>query len=319
MRHFLMIFALFFTSSQAISAQISFVQFKVQLKLQAQQLDIPRSTIDLAFKDIKLFKRAVSSAKQDAGRSLERYIPYVVSKDIVRQARQLYKTHASLLNNISKKYGVQPRFILAIWGVESGFSTSSAQYDTMSVLLSRAYEHPNNIKYQQQFLSNLKYSDQKNNQLDISRSNSSGALGMMNFSVKRYLNNAQDFDKDGHFDLWQSEADSFASLALFLKQHGWDKDSTWGRQVKLPLNLSQVKLNQTKTLAQWQEIGLRRFDSRDLPNKQIKATLHAPDGLKGRIYLGYQNYDVLLGWRDSPYFVSAVGYLADRISYPPIK
>jgi len=37
-----------------------------------------------------------------------------------------------------------------------------------------------------------------------------------------------------------------------------------------------------------------------------------------RAYLVYNNYDVLLRWNRSRHFATSVGYLAERIGYPPV-
>jgi membrane-bound lytic murein transglycosylase B len=41
-----------------------------------------------------------------------------------------------------------------------------------------------------------------------------------------------------------------------------------------------------------------------------------PDDKDGRAYLAYPNYQVLMHWNRSYYFVSSVGYLADLIVEP---
>ncbi len=45
----------------------------------------------------------------------------------------------------------------------------------------------------------------------------------------------------------------------------------------------------------------------------MQASLIRSDDIHGRSYLAYDNYRVLRHWNRSPYFVVAVGTLADRI------
>ena len=45
----------------------------------------------------------------------------------------------------------------------------------------------------------------------------------------------------------------------------------------------------------------------------MQASLIRPDDVHGRSYLAYENYRVLRHWNRSPYFVVAVGTLADLI------
>ena len=144
-----------------------------------------------------------------------------------------------------------------------------------------------------------------------------GAMGQSQFMPTSFLHYAYDFDGDGKKDIWQNKADVFASIANFLKSEGWRDDLTWGRQVKLPdgfdLSLAGLKSDKMKTLQQWQELGVTRFDGRALPSRDIKASLVMPDDEKGRIYLVYRNFHTLMKWNRSTYFGVAVSYLSEKI------
>ena len=124
-------------------------------------------------------------------------------------------------------------------------------------------------------------------------------------------------------------------MANYLKKEGWSDELTWGRQVKLPKdfdyslaipkntgsrkNWLKAWSETEKTLAQWQDLGVRRADGTNLPVVDIKAALVFPDDENGRVYLAYDNYKSLMHWNLSYYFVSSVGHLSDRIKFPPIK
>ena len=60
-----------------------------------------------------------------------------------------------------------------------------------------------------------------------------GAMGQVQFMPSSYLKFAEDFDGDGRRDIWSSPADIFASIANYLKGHGWIGGDTWGREVKV--------------------------------------------------------------------------------------
>ena len=68
-----------------------------------------------------------------------------------------------------------------------------------------------------------------------------------------------------------------------------------------------------KPLSAWQALGVRQLDGSPLPAVDMQASLIRPDDVHGRSYLAYENYRVLRHWNRSPYFVVAVGTLADRI------
>lgn len=130
---------------------------------------------------------------------------------------------------------------------------------------------------------------------------------------------AIDYDGDGRKDIWGSMGDVFASAANYLKSVGWQDDVTWGRQVQIPADFDEslADLKTKKTLAEWQALGIRRMDGSDLPSRsELAASVVIPDDKEGRVYLAYANYDALMRWNRSHYFVAAVGYLSDRIRFP---
>ena len=60
-----------------------------------------------------------------------------------------------------------------------------------------------------------------------------GAMGQPQFMPSSYLEFAEDFDGDGRRDIWTTPGDVFASIANYLKGHGWQPGQTWGREVSV--------------------------------------------------------------------------------------
>lgn len=113
----------------------------------------------------------------------------------------------------------------------------------------------------------------------------------------------------------------FASTANYLSKSGWNDHWTWGRQVKLPsgfdASLAGREADKGRYLHEWNKLGVTRYDGRELPklSKDIKAWLIIPDDEKGRVYLVYNNYNVLMKWNRSYYFALAVSHLADAMVF----
>ncbi|MBJ7274832.1 lytic murein transglycosylase, partial [Idiomarina abyssalis] len=146
-----------------------------------------------------------------------------------------------------------------------------------------------------------------------------GAMGQTQFMPSSFMSYAVDYDGDGKKDIWGSFPDVFASAANYLSSVGWKDDVTWGRQVQLPegFDESLAGLDTKKKLAEWADLGVTRFDGSELPSRDdIVASIVIPDDNEGRVYLAYANYDALMRWNRSHYFVAAVGYLSDRIRFP---
>ncbi|WP_220721197.1 lytic murein transglycosylase [Agarivorans litoreus] len=314
--------AVLFSAAFSLHAEPGFDNYVEQLKLEAAEQGISQQTIDAAFANTKFYQRAVKADKQqpEFKLTLDTYLPRAVPDWKVQQARALYKKHYPLLKEIEKKYKVQPRFIIALWGVESNFGKFTGNYNVVSALSTMSFEGRREAFFKKELMNALRILDAGHIEPHKMKGSWAGAMGQVQFMPSSFLAYAQDFDGDGHSDIWNNTADALASAANYLAQSGWSDDLTWGRQVQLPkdYDVSNSGLKITKTLAEWQALGVRRYDGSDLPIRDISASVVQPDDAQGRAYLAYDNYRVLMKWNRSHYFVAAVGTLADRISYPPV-
>ena len=101
-----------------------------------------------------------------------------------------------------------------------------------------------------------------------------------------------------------------------LSRLGWRHDQTWGREVRLPSSFDEslIAAQVEKKLGDWQALGVRRADGRDLPRRNLRSWLVRPDGSSRRVFVVYGNYQAILKWNRSAYFALAVGHLADRLA-----
>ena len=86
----------------------------------------------------------------------------------------------------------------------------------------------------------LEIIDKKYIELENMKGSWAGAMGQSQFMPSSYLEYAQDYDKDGKKDIWSNYLDVFASIAFYLQSHGWDNSKTWGREVILPNEISNI-------------------------------------------------------------------------------
>ncbi len=347
MRHLLKIAVLFSslaltTSKIAIASNAElteqgFAEYVIKLKAEAIANGFSQRLVDESFAKVKFHKRAVKADRTQPEKveTLDAYLPKRVPQWKVDQARALYKKHQVLLNEIANKYQVQPRFIVALWGLETNFGKFTGGYNVISALSTLAYEGRRESFFKKQLMAALTILEQGHINIEDMKGSWAGAMGQNQFMPTSFLGYAVDGDGDGKIDIWHNQADVFSSMANYLKKEGWNNEMTWGRQVKLPKNFDNTlaipkntgsRKNwlkawaaSEKTLAQWQELGVRRADGTNLPNVDIKAVLVFPDNENGRVYLAYDNYKSLMHWNLSYYFVSSVGLLSDQIKFPPIQ
>lgn len=326
--------------SMAAKAELTeegFAEYVITLKADALAQGFSQTLIDESFAKVEFHKRAVKAdrSQPENVETLDTYLPKRVPKWKVEKARSLYKEHQVLLNQVGEKYQVQPRFIVALWGLETNFGKFTGGYNVISALSTLAYEGRREVFFKKQLMAALTILDEGHISIEDMKGSWAGAMGQNQFMPTSFLGYAVDGDGDGKKDIWNNQADVFSSMANYLQKEGWSDELTWGRQVKLPKdfdyslaipkntgsrkNWLKAWSETERTLAQWQALGVRRADGTNLPNVDIKAALVFPDDENGRVYLAYDNYKSLMHWNLSYYFVSSVGHLSDRIKFPPIK
>ena len=317
--------------------QADFDVYVAALKKEALEKGYDEALVDQALATAKFKKKVISADKNqpEVKETLETYLPKRVPQWKIDRARKLYKENQDVLEKVAKEYGVQARFIVALWGLESNFGKIQGGHSVIASLVTLAFDGRRETMYKNQLWAALDILKEGHITLDKFKGSWAGAMGQTQFMPTSFNAYAVDYNGDGRKDIWTTEEDSFASIANYLKQAGWNDDLTWGRQVKLPegFDNSNILKRGTKTrsqwleywkdsersLADWQAIGVRKMDGSDLPNVDVTAAMVMPDDVNGRMYLAYDNYKALMHWNRSYYFATSVGYLSDRIGYPAIK
>ncbi|WP_420331461.1 lytic murein transglycosylase [Pseudoalteromonas shioyasakiensis] len=317
--------------------QADFDVYVAALKKEALEKGYDEALVDQALATAKFKKKVISADKNqpEVKETLETYLPKRVPQWKIDRARKLYKENQEVLEKVAKEYGVQARFIVALWGLESNFGKIQGGHSVIASLVTLAFDGRRETMYKNQLWAALDILKEGHITLDKFKGSWAGAMGQTQFMPTSFNAYAVDYNGDGRKDIWTTEEDAFASIANYLKQAGWNDDLTWGRQVKLPegFDNSNILKRGTRTrsqwleywkdsersLADWQAIGVRKMDGSDLPNVDVTAAMVMPDDVNGRMYLAYDNYKALMHWNRSYYFATSVGYLSDRIGYPAIK
>ncbi|TKB02453.1 lytic murein transglycosylase [Alteromonas portus] len=304
-------------SNDSRLSEEGFKSYVANLKKEADAKGIDKTKLDLAFSDITFRPTVVKSDKSQPEKkiTLDDYLATRVPDWKVKQAVEQYNEHKLLLEEIAQKYGVQARFIVALWGNESNFGKIQGNFSVLSALASLAYEGRREKLFKDNFFAALQILDEGHISVEALKGSWAGAMGQTQFMPISFLNYAVDYDGDGRKDIWGTKADVFASIANYLSSEGWDSEGTWGRQVILtkPVAFSGLAKSNMKPLSFWQENGVKRYNGSELPNAEINASLIMPDGEQGRIYLVYNNFHTLMKWNRSSYFGVSVGYLSERI------
>ena len=287
------------------------------VRSEALMSGVSESTVAQAFSDVKLVPRIIElDRNQPEGRqTFTQYLQRVVPETRIEAAQKRLTEHRVLLEQVGNYYQLQPRFIIALWGIESDFGRFTGGFSVINALATLAYDGRRSTFFRAELIDALRILDKGDIELSAMTGSWAGAMGQSQFMPSSYRRFAVDYDQDGRRDIWATHADIFASIANYLHRSNWKYDQTWGREILLPDNFdfTLVGMETNKPIAYWQGLGVRRMDGRDLPARQLNASIVLPDGTDGNAFMVYHNFRVILDWNRSVYFALAVGILADRV------
>ena len=247
--------------------------------------------------------------------TLNQYLNKAVSENRVKKAKRLYKENYSLLKKIEKHYKVQPRFIISLWGIETDFGRYTGSFKVIPSLLTLIYDGRRAKYFEKEFFYALDIIKDGHVSMNKMYGSWAGAMGQCQFMPSSFVKYAQDWNKDGKKDIWKTKSDVFASAANYLKNTGWNYNQTWGRKVYIGNLTKNINKKKKYKLSYLKKINVLNFDKKLLPKSDISARLIFLKNEKEFGYLAYQNFDNILKWNRSNYFVIAVGTLSDRILY----
>lgn len=298
-------------------AQQDFSSWLDSLQSEAAAKGIRAVTLDAAQPYLTIDKRVhqLQSKQPEFTQTLSTYMSKRVSEQRVLTARRMLKENEALLDTIAATYGVTPRAIVALWGMESDFGRYMGSFSVLTSLTTLAYSSRRADYFRRELMAALKAVDQGHARPEDMLGSWAGAMGQCQFMPWNYGRYAVDFNADGKRDIWHTKADALASIAHFLQALGWDDSLTWGRQVQLLTGfdpaLADGKTN--RSLAEWHTLGVRRLNGDPLPQRAINARLLTPKRSGGKTFLVYANFDVFMKWNRSHYFAIAAGTLSDQL------
>ena len=288
-----------------------------EFTIEAEEKGIRPKTLVASLNGVQLIPRVIELDRSQPEFKLAfgEYLSRVVPDSRVERARRLYSANRPLLKEIGKKFGVQPRFIVALWGIESDFGRVTGGFEVVPALVTLAFDGRRSKYFRKELFNALRIIDAGHTTVDKMKGSWAGAMGQCQFMPSSFLNFAYDYDGDGRKDIWTTLSDVFASTANYLSQSGWRASEISARRVTLPKEFD-ARLNGLeilKTVNEWQLLGVRQLDGENLPAANIRGSLLRPAGDDGPVYLVYNNYRTILKWNRSHYFAVAVSHLADKI------
>jgi membrane-bound lytic murein transglycosylase B len=256
----------------------------------------------------------------------EQYLKSRLTPRAIERGQDALRTHRTLLARIEKTYRVQPRFLLAIWGLESSYGRVIGKIPAFQALATLAWEPRRASMFRGELFQALMMVDRGYIDAPTMTGSWAGAMGQPQFLPSSYMQYAVDFDGDSKRNIWTSTPDALASIANYLRGFKWNGGETWGREVRISTESRQQitervprrtdgcyarrNMTERRALEEWRAMGVRLRDGRPLPKADIEAGLVDTGE---RTFLVYPNYDSILGYNCAHYYALSVGLLSDTL------
>jgi membrane-bound lytic murein transglycosylase B len=291
-----------------------------QVKQEARDKGIRQSVIDEAFANVHEPSKTVknlSKSQPEQRLSYTKYRSSRVDNYRVIIGRKRYKENQTWLNDIGKRYGVDPCFMVSFWGMETSYGSYMGNFPVIQALSTLAYDSKRKDFFRNELFLALQILNDGHVSLGKFKGEWAGASGHPQFLPSSWVKYAVDYDGDGKRDIWSSKQDALASIANYMKQNGWQNNQPWAVFVKLPKNFNMSLEGKTivKPVSEWDSLGVRTTKGEHLPYQNLTASIIQPYG--GPTFLAFPNYKMILKYNNSIYYAGSIGYLADKICGRP--
>ena len=170
----------------------------------------------------------------------DRYKKLFIEEKRIVNGKKFIIENASLFDRVEEDFGVPREIITSILGVETRYGKIKGSYRVLDSLTTLGFDFPRRSKFFKSELIQFFVLSRDNN-LDINsvKGSYAGAMGYGQFISSSYRAYAIDYDGDGYADLFNSVPDAVASIANYLKKHGWKRDGVIVKKVQLN-NVSKI-------------------------------------------------------------------------------
>ena len=299
-------------------ANQSFGVWVSELRVDALEAGVSGAVFDAAFAGVEPDPRVLEldNRQPEFTRPIWGYLDMAVSSERIEDGRALFAGRRDLLDAVAARYGVPAPILVAIWGIESAYGAHTGDYSVIRSLATLAWSGRRTATFRRHLIAALLILEAGDIAPGDMRGSWAGAMGQTQFMPEAFRGYAVDQDGDGRRDLWGNQGDALASAANYLARAGWDAGASWGTEVVVPAGFpwEATGLGVKKPLSEWRQLGVRTADGADLPANRDMASILAPAGHRGAVFLVLGNFRAILRYNNSSAYALAVGHLADRIA-----
>lgn len=324
----------------------------------SQNQEIPLPALEMGFLDAKTVPSIRKLVLPPSGTFKKNWLAYrkrFIEPVRLKAGRAFWDQNQVFLSQVEQESGVPSEIIVAIIGIETIYGRQTGNFRVKDVLSTLAFSYPdtpNKPAREQLFKDQLKELilmcwteaggklPSKNSSQGVSsthfsaclnqNSSYAGAIGLPQFMPSSIRSFAVDGDGDGQIDLKQSPKDAIASVANFMKKHGWQL----GMPISFPVQVNGI--NAAKELADGepqlkftvQELidkGILTKQQGDLQSGGVEPQSKAfivdlpypdKDGLdQVQYFVGLNNFLTIVQYNRSYFYAQSVAEFAQALGY----
>ena len=345
--------------SEDVATEASFSQNLNQLIAQiAQTQGIPQASLESGFSDTKTIpsiRKLVLPPSDSFKKNWVAYRKRFIEPVRLKAGKAFWEQNQVFLSKVEQESGVPAEVIVSIIGIETIYGRQTGNFRVKDVLFTLAFSYPDTankagreqlFKDQLQELILMCWTEAggslpaRNSSQDLNsvrfnaclnqNSSYAGAIGLPQFMPGSIRNFAVDGDGDGRIDLKQSTKDAIASVANFMRKHGWQP----GMPIYFPVQ--EAAISEARNLADGepqlkytvQELitkGILTNEQGDLQSggvepqsKALIVDLPYPDkddNDQVRYVVGLNNFLTIVQYNRSYFYAQSVAEFAEALGY----
>lgn len=232
--------------------------------------------------------------------------------------QRFYQQNRQVIDQVARQYGVPAEIIVAIIGIETNYGRNTGSFRVADALATLAFEYPRRSEFFQKELNELLLMSREEREDPLSFTGSyAGAMGLPQFMPSSYRKWAVDSDGDNHRNIWGSIPDVAASVANYMKAHGWQSDG----KVVVPVSLSitpelqaviDEKTELKYSVGQLRQMGVTPMQTVADHERAILFRLETSPGVY-EYFIGLHNFYTIWQYNHSRMYVTAVRDIANGV------
>lgn len=309
-------------------------ELKADIKAYADEValtrKIPQANVHALLQDARYDEtvaRLMAPSKTRIRPSWVTYRNRFVEPVRIKAGITFWQQYQRQLEQVERDFGVPASVIVAIIGVETIYGRYMGDFRVLDALATLGFRYPDPSRPERSQLFRDQLADlaqlhheQKLDAYSVTGS-FAGAMGLPQFMPGSLLRYAVDGDGDGRIELHDNPIDAIASVAAFLRHHGWVPGLPVFAPVRLPAHADQLvkggidpTLN-WQTLVQhgasvlpspydtaWQDHMLGVIDLKDEPRNTVELRTGTP------------NFFAITHYNRSYFYATAVAELAAELA-----